>query len=193
VNFTATDVPGGVSLACAPASPTKKANIGNAVPISATESDYTAWFSMSPELAARMRSVTLYASVTGQSSALEKYTATLTAYRGGGSPTTLGQLLASSVAGSGLTLPGDNGNPTAVTFTMAPNTTVGIASSPNTNKVIFKLVVTAASNRTVTLWYNSKANSGTCGSSIIYAPGVTNFNSSSSKDIFKGLQIRVTN
>ncbi len=192
VNFTATDVAGGISLACVPSSPTKKSDIGNAVPIDATMSTYTAYFSMSPELAARMRSVTLYASVTGQSSSLETYDATLTAYRGGASPTTLGPLLSTSEAGSGLTLPGDNGNPTAVTFDMTP-AAIAVASPGNTNKVIFKLVVTAASNRTVTLWYNSKANSGICGSSIIYAPGVTDFNSNSNKDISKGLQITVTN
>jgi hypothetical protein len=150
---------------------------------------------MQPELAARIRSVTLYASVTGQSSSVETYPATLNVYRGAttAADLTSNNLIASSAGGSGLTLPGDNGTAAPAVFTMIPNLAQVVASPNNNNKVIFELVVQAASNRTVQLWYNSKATGATCGNSIVYADGITDFSTNGNKDIAKGLQIRITN
>ena len=190
-SFAAVTATGGIMLACDPSGQSKKASVGN---YNAAAGTYTAYFSMQPELAARIRSITLYASVTGQSSSVETYPATLKVYRG--ATTALGltpsNLIASSVGGSGLTLPGDNGTAAPAVFTMIPNLAQMVAR-PNNNKVIFELVVEAASNRTVQLWYNSKATGGTCGNSIVYTDGVTDFTANGGKDISKGLQIRITN
>jgi len=189
--FSATTATGGSMLACDPSGQSRKASVGN---YDAAAGTYTAYFSMQPELAARIRSVTLYASVTGQSSSVETYPATLNVYRGAttAADLTSNNLIASSAGGSGLTLPGDNGTAAPAVFTMDPNLDRMVAR-PNNNKVIFELVVEAASNRTVQLWYNSKATGATCGNSIVYADGITDFNTNGNKDIAKGLQIRITN
>lgn len=113
-----------------------------------------------------IRTITVYMSVTGQASAMTTYPATLQVRRadngvGVGSGT------------GGITLPGNNGNPTAVTFelsdTVLPDETKG------SNTIWIDIVVTAPSQRKFQVWHNSGTfkNSDPCNNAWVYAPGST--------------------
>ncbi len=130
-----------------------------------------------------VRTVTLSMSVTGQSSNLSAYPATIQVF------TSNNFALTPIGSGSGtIALPGDNGNPVAQTFVLsnpATKTEMGNAAT-----LYFKLTITAPSNRKVQLWYTNATfkNNDPCASSLVYTP--TYPTSSTSK---KGLAINVTN
>lgn len=189
VNFLAASATGGVSLSCAPSSRVRKIDLGG---FDAAKGGYVGNFSMQPELAARFRQLTLFMSVTGQSSGTGDYPAVLRVYRGTKSAA---NLLATGVPANpnGIQLAGDNGSFAPVQFTLTPNAASSVAPSGNNNFVLFELEVTAPATRTLQLWYNQQAGGGTCGGSILYAPGVTNFQNAASRDITRGLLITVRN
>jgi hypothetical protein len=186
--FLAASATGGVSLSCAASGSLRKLDMGG---YNTTAGTYTGYFSMKPELTARFRTLQLYMSATGQSSFNGAYPATVEIYRGSVSPANL--LGTGTPVGGGISIPGDNGNPVPIDFTIDPNTAAAVAAAGNSNVVIFKLVVTAPSNRTLQLWYNAKPPAGVCSNSLLYLPGVTNFATASARDFVKGLLIRVGN
>ncbi|MDX2260366.1 MAG: hypothetical protein SFU84_01535 [Gemmatimonadales bacterium] len=186
--FLAASATGGVSLSCAASGSLRKLDMGG---YNSTAGTYTGYFSMKPELTARFRSLRLFMSATGQSSFSGAYPATVEIYRGSVAP---GNLLGTgSPVGGGISIPGDNGSAVPIDFSIDPNTAAAVAAAGNTNLVIFKLVVTAPSNRTLQLWYNAKPPAGTCSTSLLYQAGVTNFAAASARDYVKGLLIRVSN
>jgi hypothetical protein len=130
-----------------------------------------------------VRTVTLSMSVTGQSSSISGYPATIEVFTASN--------LTGTAIGSGtgtVALPGDNGNPVAQTFVLSNPATK--AEWGNAKTLYFKLTVTAPSNRKVQLWYTSATfkNNDPCASALVYTPQYPT--SSTSK---KGLAIRVTN
>src|SRR5690606_33280285 len=90
-------------------------------------------------------------------------------------------------------LDGNNGNAAPVDFTLTPVATSSVAAAGNNNFVLIELEVTAPSTRTLQIWYNQPAGGGTCGSTYLYAPGVTDFQNASSRDRTPGVLIRVRN
>lgn len=189
VDFLAASATGGVSLSCAPSSRVRKTDLGA---FDAAKGGYVGHFSMQPELAARFRQLTLFMSVTGQASGTGDYPAVLRVYRGTKSAA---NLLATGMPShpNGIQLAGDNGSFTPVEFTLVPNAASSVAPTGNSNFVLFELEVTASATRTLQLWYNQQAGGGTCGNSILYAPGVTDFLNAASRDITRGLLITVRN
>jgi hypothetical protein len=186
--FLAASATGGVSLSCAASGSLRKLDMGG---YNSTAGTYTGYFSMRPELAARFRTLRLFMSSTGQSSFSGTYPATVEIYRGSVAAANL--LGSGAPTGGGFSIPGDNGSAVPIDFTITPSTAAAVAAAGNSNLVIFKLVVTAPSNRTMQLWYNAKPPAGTCNSSLLYLPGVTNFAGATTRDYVRGLLIRVTN
>jgi hypothetical protein len=125
-----------------------------------------------------IRSAELAMSVTGQSSGTGGYVTDIRAYRASG--TGKGVLIASgkpfnasNPSDQTLLIPGDNGNPALIRFNLTP--VAGAAVSAG-EKVIFEVQITAPSNRTFQVWYNTKTTVGTsCHESKVYGAGVTNF------------------
>lgn len=114
-----------------------------------------------------MRTITVYMSVTGQASSMTTYPATIQVRRESGTPLVVGS------GTGGITLPGNNGNPTAVTFELSdlvlPNETNG------SNTLWIEIAVTAPSQRKFQVWHNSGTfrNSDPCNNAWVYAPGST--------------------
>jgi len=188
--FTAATATGGVALSCAAGSRVRKIDLGTFNP---TRNSTTGTFSMQPELAARFRSLRLSMSVTGQSSGTGNYPAVVKVYRGNSK--TEANLIAAGVPTSpnGIQLDGNNGNAAFVDFTLTPVATSTVATAGNSNFVLIELEVFAPSTRTLQIWYNQPAGGGTCGSTFLYAPGVTNFLGAASRDKTPGVLIRVRN
>lgn len=177
------------SLSCEAGTQNRKANLGGFV---AARGGYVGHFSMQPELAARMRKLTLQMSVTGQSSGTGNYPAEINVYRGSKIPA---NLIATGVQSNpnGIQLDGNNGNAQPVDFTLTPTGAAPAVS--NNNFVIFEVLVKTPSTRTIQLWYNSRPTAGsTCASSILYAPGITSgFESTAARNKTPGLLLRLTN
>ncbi|MFN0178350.1 MAG: beta strand repeat-containing protein [Gemmatimonadales bacterium] len=133
---------------------------------------------------ASIRTVTLYMSVTGQSSALSNYPATIEVFK-----TTYGSAANKIGSGSGtVQLPGDNGKALPITFVLSDPATQ--PESKGSSVLWFKLTVTAPSNRKPQVWYlnaNFKTNE-TCYGSLVYTPSYP-----SSTTFKRGLSIRATN
>ena len=129
-----------------------------------------------------VRTITLWMSVTGQSSSIATYPATIDIYKNG---TTL---KIGSGAG-GVTLPGNNGTPTAVTFTLSDPVFQTESSGVGGSNVLWidMRFPGLAATRKMQVWYqNVKKPTGDCANSRIYMPGST----TSSKP---ALSINVTN
>lgn len=160
--FSAT-TPTGVSVWACAAPPTSKTDVA---PMSIKAPSGT------------MKKVTLQMSVTGTASALSSYPATLVARLNGPTGTILG------TSSGTVELPGNNGNPTAQTFTFPTS----IAKQSGSATIWFGLTVTAPSTRKPQIWYNSSTFKSTdpCFNSVIFAPGTTTVAA-------RGLSINVTN
>jgi hypothetical protein len=128
-----------------------------------------------------IREVTLYMSVTGQSSSETTYPATLEVRKGSATGTQYG-------AGSGgVTLPGNNGSPREITLRLSdPVTKAEFGNGTVWLKVNFPGL---PATRKIQVWYNNtiiKTNQKPCADARVYAPGSTTS--------FKmGLGINVTN
>ena len=134
-----------------------------------------------------VRSITLYMSVTGQSSAEATYNATYTVKKNNAAGAIVGG------GAGGVTLPGNNGSPRTITLGLTdvvlPTETAGTGQ----NAVNTLWVEVAFSNlpatRKIQVWYNNsitRSNQAPCGNSLVYNPGSTT--------VFKrGLGINVTN
>ena len=130
-----------------------------------------------------VRGITLYMSVTGQSSAEATYNATYTVKKNNAG----GAIVGSGVGG--ITLPGNNGSPRTITLGLSDV----VLTSETTGGVNTLWVEVAFSNlpatRKIQVWYNNsitRSNQGSCGNSLVYNPGSTT--------IFKrGLGINVSN
>lgn len=174
-------------LSCALGSRTNKVSLANY-----NGTTWSGYFEFTPELAGRVRQVTLYMSVTGQSSGLSNFPVTLTAHRGSHTGTVLAQgtRVLNSSHGN-IQLPGDNGNYYPVVIGLVP--TPGVAPAAG-GKMIFKLEVTAPSNRTPQLWYRSDriAAGDPCETSIVYARGMTP-QTAANRDIQPGLGVVINN
>jgi hypothetical protein len=133
---------------------------------------------------ASIRTVTLYMSVTGQSSALSNYPATIEVFK-----TTYGSAANKIGSGSGtVQLPGDNGKALPITFVLSDPATQ--PESKGSSVLWLKLTVTAPSNRKPQVWYlngNFKTND-TCHGSLVYTPSYP-----STATFKRGLSIRATN
>jgi hypothetical protein len=135
-----------------------------------------------------VRSAELAMSVTGQSSGTGGYPTEIRAYRvtstGG-----RGTLLATgnpynAAAPSDLTLriPGDNGSPALIKFNLTPVAGQVVAVG---EVIHFEVQVTAASNRTFQVWYNTKTTAGTtCAESKVFP------NSSATTNLLTGTAIK---
>ena len=136
-----------------------------------------------PRVNGTVRSITLYASVTGQSSTEATYNATFTVRKNNSTGAIVG-----SGAG-GFALPGNNGSPRAITLGLSDV----VLASETTGGVQTLWVTVSFSNlpatRKIQVWYNSsitRSNQGPCYNSLVYNPGSTT--------VFKrGLGINVTN
>ncbi|MDX2057763.1 MAG: hypothetical protein SFV24_08155 [Gemmatimonadales bacterium] len=160
--FTAT-TPTGVSVWACSAAPTSKADLG---PVSIKAPNGT------------IKKVTVQMSVTGSSSEMSNYDATLVARLNGPTGTILG------TATGKVVLPGNNGNPTAVTFSFPSS----IAKQAGSATIWFMPTVVTPATRKPQLWHSSatfKANDP-CFSSVIYRPGTSTVAA-------RGLVINVTN
>jgi hypothetical protein len=186
--FTAATATGGVALSCNAGSRTRKTDLAA---YNAGIGGYRGTFSMQPELAARFRSLRLFMSVTGQSSGTGDYPAVVRVYRGTKSAANL--IATGTPTNNVIQLDGNNGNAAPVDFILTPNPNASVASAGNANFVLIELDVTAPSTRTLQIWYNQPAGGGTCGSTFLYAPGVTDFQNAPSRDKTPGVLIRVTN
>jgi hypothetical protein len=187
--FTAATTTGGVALSCNAGNRLRKTDLAS---YDASRNGYVGTFSMQPELAARFRSLRLFMSITGQSSGTGDYPAVVKVYRGSKSPA---NLIATGVPTNpnGIQLDGNNGTAAPVDFTLTPNPNATVAQAGNSNFVLIELEVTAPSTRTLQIWYNQPAGGGTCGSTFLYAPGVTDFQNAPSRDKTPGVLIRVRN
>jgi hypothetical protein len=117
-------------------------------------------------------------SISGPSNSLSNYGATLQARLDGPTGTLLG-----TTTGQ-VQLPGDNGNPVAVTFTFPTS----IAKQTGNHTIWFMPSVVVPANRKPQVWYNNgnfKSNDP-CYSALAYAPG-------SATAFKRGLSIAVTN
>jgi hypothetical protein len=116
-----------------------------------------------------VKEVTIWMSVTGQSSFSAAYPATLRVYPTG-SDLVNGTNQLNSKAG-GVTLPGNNGTPTAVTFSFA----TAIPKGSGSQSLFFKLEIDAPGTRKFQLWYASSgfANNSDCAKAQMY-PGFPN-------------------
>jgi hypothetical protein len=125
-----------------------------------------------------IKTVTIQMSITGTSSSISNYDATLQARLDG--PT--GGLLGTT-AGK-VQLPGDNGNPVPVTFVFPSY----IGRQTGNHTIWFMLSVVAPSNRKPQVWYANQTfkSNDPCSGARLYAPG-------SSTTYVKGLWIDVTN
>jgi hypothetical protein len=128
-----------------------------------------------------LKDITLQMSVTGQSSSFSAYQASLSVRLDSYNGTELG-------TGSGVvTLPGNNGNPTAVTFHLAGT---GVARQTGTHTLWFRLTVTLPPTRKIQLWYNSSfPNNSACKDAKVYSPTYP----SPSNVIMAGLSFVATN
>ena len=185
VTFTAVTTTGGIINACVASGSLKKSEVGE---YNAATGTFTGRFSIVPNNDFRIRKVTLSMSVTGESSGISNYPATLHVYRGLDMAGGL-QYTGTPTEGA-IQLDGDNGSAQDVMFQMTPE--VGSSVLISGQDLVFVVTVTAPANRTLQLWYNSKPSSaGICPSSWLYKPGVTP--PASGKDLVKGHLIRVSN
>jgi hypothetical protein len=129
---------------------------------------------------AAVKEVTIWMSVTGQSSYTAGYQSILQVYETQAA-FLAGGTGARTVAGT-VQLPGNNGNPTAVTFSL-PSALPKISGN---NTLYFRLNITAPDNRKFQLWYGS-STSGDCGKVVMYPsfPTLT--------PTIKGMRIQLTN
>lgn len=129
-----------------------------------------------------MRTLSVYLSVTGQASAMTTYPATVRLFRDNkGAP---GAQVGAGAGG--VTLPGNNGSPTAVTFVLTDPVLSGETSGSGT--VWIEILVQTPSQRKIQVWHSNATfkNNDPCKSAQVYAPGSTTS--------FKtGLSIVVTN
>lgn len=147
------------------------------------------WMSI-PKPSGTVREITLYMSVTGQSSSEATYNATVEVRKNSSTGALLGALPA---PGGGITLPGNNGSPRAITLRLSdPVTPTDMAGTGQnaTNTLWIGLTFTnLPGTRKIQVWYNNsitKSNQGPCYNSLVYNPGSTT--------LFKrGLGINVTN
>lgn len=130
-----------------------------------------------------VRTLNLWMSVTGQSSTVATYPATVTVRQNGPTGAIIGG------GSGGVTLPGNNGTPTAVTFTLSDpafQSETGGAVGQNTLWIELTFPGLPAT-RKMQVWYqNVKKPAGDCANAKVYNPGST----TASKT---GLSIRVTN
>lgn len=125
-----------------------------------------------------IKEVTFWMTVTGQSSSISDYDATLEARLN-----SLTGTLLKSTTGK-VKLRGDNGNAAPVTFTFPTS----IAKQAGNAKIFFKLTIATPATRKPQIWYNSGSfnNNDPCSKALIYdATGTTVYK--------KGLSINVTN
>jgi hypothetical protein len=133
---------------------------------------------------ASIRTVTLYMSVTGQSSALSNYPATIEVFK-----TTYGSAANRIGSGSGtVQLPGDNGKALPITFVLSDPATQ--PESKGSSVLWLKLTVTTPGTRKPQVWYQNATfkTNDTCYGSLVYTPTYP-----SSATFKRGLSIRATN
>ena len=118
--------------------------------------------------AGTVRTVNLWMSVTGQSSSIATYPATISIRKNGPTGAVVGG------GSGGVTLPGNNGNPTAVTFTLSDEVFVSESGGASGNNALWieltfpGLVAT----RKMQVWYqNVKRPTGDCSNARVYEPG----------------------
>lgn len=150
--------------------------------VGSSKRDLVPWSVPRPNSA--VKEVTIWMSVTGQSNLTQPYPATLRVYENSASFTSPTGIPARIVNGSVL-LPGNNGSPTAVTFSL-PTSLPRISGN---NTLYFRLSITAPDNRKFQLWYASSGfnNSSDCAKVLMYPsyPTVT--------PTVKGMRIQLTN
>jgi hypothetical protein len=129
-----------------------------------------------------MRTITVYMSINGQASAMTTYPATVNVYKDDkGVP---GDLVGSG--GGGVTLPGNNGNPTEITFALSDPVFSNETNGSGT--VWIEILVEVPSQRKIQVWHSNATfkNNDPCNSALVYAPGSTT-------SFKRGLSILVTN
>jgi hypothetical protein len=130
-----------------------------------------------------VRTLNLWMSVTGQSSTVATYPASVTVRQNGPAGPIIGG------GSGGVTLPGNNGTPTAVTFTLSdPVFQAESGGAVGQNSLWIGLTFPGLSpTRKMQVWYqNVKRPTGDCADARVYEPGST----TKSK---QGLSIVVTN
>jgi len=146
-----------VIAACTASGSLKKVDLAK---YSGTSGGYLGSLTTKAVNAGLVRSAELAMSVTGQSSGPGGYPTAIRAYRAAS-----GELIASGTpynaaapTNQTLLIPGDNGSPALIRFNLAP-----VAGKAVTvGEVIrFEVQVTAASNRTFQVWYNTRTTAGT--------------------------------
>ena len=127
------------------------------------------------------KEVTLWMSVTGQSSYSAGYSAELKVFETA-QAFQAGTSAIATKTGT-ISLPGNNGNPTPVTFSFASSIPKG------SGLLYFKLTVTAPGTRKFQLWYASSgfANNSDCANALMYP------SYSALTPTIKGLRIQLTN
>ena len=122
--------------------------------VGSSKTDLVPWTLPGPSNSS-IKTVTIYMSVTGQSSAVTSYPATLTIRQTSFTNTTVLRTITGSV-----TLPGNNGSPTPVTFTL--NSTNGGSIAKGAGTLYFELKVVTPSTRKMQVWYTTSIvkNSG---------------------------------
>lgn len=198
VNFSATTAPAAeLFRACVLGSPTKKLDLG-----SFASGTYTAWYTIEGTTAAPLpnviRSLSLWMSITGQSSSTASYPAQIEVFDFNtgnvyGDATRLASALFNNSVNNGgvlgdVQLPGDNGNPVEVKFHLNP------VKARTAAKVVVKLQFrTNDASRTPQVWLNSKTTTGDyCSRSVGYAAG-TSPTLFTSRDLNKGVVNRISN
>lgn len=162
-NFTATGPTGMVLFACALGG--SKADIG---------------YLSIPTQSSTVRTLTLYMSVTGQSSTVETYPAVIRVLKGGATGDSIGG------GNGGVTLPGNNGTATPVSFTLSDPVFTSEAGAAQTLWIGIRFPG-LPTTRKMQVWYqNVKNPTGDCANALVYAPGTTTRPK-------KGLSISVTN
>ena len=129
------------------------------------------------------KEVTLWMSVTGQSSYSAGYTAALQVFETAAAFQGAAGTSPIATKTGTITLPGNNGNPTPVTFSFASSIPKG------SGLLYFKLSVTAPGTRKFQLWYASSgfANNSDCANALMYP------SYSALTPTIKGLRIQLTN
>ena len=115
-----------------------------------------------PSPNAILRDITLQMSVTGQSSAISNYQASLSVRLDGFNGTQVG------VGGGTIALPGNNGSPTPVTFHL----TTPVPRQTGSHTLWFRLTFSnLPATRKIQLWYNTSfPNNSPCKDAKVYSP-----------------------